>query len=441
MTRKPTYEELKQIVKELEKKVANGKSTEEALRREHSIFIGGPVVVFRWAPTDNWPAAYVSPNVTQFGYQANDFISGGILYINIIDPEDLKRVLSEVEECTESGAPFYEQEYRIIQADGETRWVHDFTIVRRNDRSEITHYDGYILDITDRKRAEEALQQSEEFANAALNATSDMVYLIDVNGNVLTVNDTAARNFGKTSDELIGTNVFNFFHPDIAKSRKEQGDKVIQSGKPFFFEDKREGRFFHISIYPTLDAEGKVDRLAVFVAETTERKQAEEALLEAHDRLEKKVESRTAELTAKAVELEKVNSALEVLLRQREKDRLQLEEKILTNIRQLVTPHLQSLKNCRLDTNQMALVNIAESNLNNIVSPLIKKLSSRLINLTPTEIRIADFIKEGQKNKEIAELLRLSLNTVKSHRYQIRAKLGLKNKKMNLQSYLLSLTN
>ena len=172
MAKKPTYEELEQRIKELEREVSQCSRAAEELSREQSLFIGGPVVVFTWLATENWPAAYVSPNVTQFGYQANDFVSGTILYMDIIHRKDLDRVLSEVGEYTESGVPFYEQEYRIIQADGETKWVHDFTIVRRNDQREVTHYDGYILEITERKQAQEdkeklqaQLLQSEKMAS------------------------------------------------------------------------------------------------------------------------------------------------------------------------------------------------------------------------------------------------------------------------------------
>lgn len=74
-----------------------------------------------------------------------------------------------------------------------------------------------------------------------------------------------------------------------------------------------------------------------------------------------------------------------------------------------------------------------------MVSPFVTALSSRFLNLTPSEIRIAGLIKEGRASKEIADLLNLSVNTVLFHRYQIRCKLGLKNKKTNLQSYLKSL--
>jgi PAS domain S-box-containing protein len=134
-------------------------------------------------------------------------------------------------------------------------------------------------DITEKKQAEQDLRKSEELARASLNATSEMVYLVDTEGNALSVNDIAARRLGKTPDELIGKNILSYFPPDVAKSRKQYADKVTRSGKPVNFQDEREGHFFDISIYPTFDSQGKVDRLAVFVTDITEHKRAEEKLL------------------------------------------------------------------------------------------------------------------------------------------------------------------
>jgi DNA-binding CsgD family transcriptional regulator len=99
---------------------------------------------------------------------------------------------------------------------------------------------------------------------------------------------------------------------------------------------------------------------------------------------------------------------------------------------------LDRLKKGRLATVQKTLVDILESNLNNIISPFTSQLSARLCRLTPTEIRVANLVKEGKTNKEIAELLLLSKNTVLFHRHNIRSKLGLRNTKKNLRSHLLS---
>lgn len=126
---------------------------------EQSLFMGGPTVVFKWKAEEGWPVEYVSPNVTaQFGYSPEDLTSGRVSYASIIHSEDLHRVTEEIAEFNGAGLPFYEQEYRLAKKGGEYRWIYDFTIVVRDQTGKATHYHGYLLDITDRKKAEKEIQ-------------------------------------------------------------------------------------------------------------------------------------------------------------------------------------------------------------------------------------------------------------------------------------------
>jgi DNA-binding CsgD family transcriptional regulator len=173
----------------------------------------------------------------------------------------------------------------------------------------------------------------------------------------------------------------------------------------------------------------------------SEIKRAKNKLQKAHDELERRVEKRTRELKIKRENLEETNTALKVLLKQREKDRIELEEKVLSNVRKMVAPFLSKLKKTRLDAGQMDYINVLESNLNDIISPFSQKLSFKHLNLTPSEIQIANLIKQGKTSKQIATTLHLSSRTIESHRRNIRDKLGIKNKKANLRTYLLSIQN
>jgi DNA-binding CsgD family transcriptional regulator len=148
---------------------------------------------------------------------------------------------------------------------------------------------------------------------------------------------------------------------------------------------------------------------------------------------------RELELQLQTQKLEETNTALRVLLKAREEDKRELEEKVLANVKELITPYLKDLKNAGLDTRQKAYLEIVESNLNDIISPFLHHLSSKYLNLTPREIQVATLVKEGKATKEIAEMLNLSMNAVDFHRKNIREKLGLKNKKANLRTHLMSL--
>ena len=138
----------------------------------------------------------------------------------------------------------------------------------------------------------------------------------------------------------------------------------------------------------------------------------------------------------KTLNLEELNTALRVLLKQRENDREELEEKVLTNIKEFVLPYVEKTRTGKVDPKSLAYLGILESNLKDIIAPFSRKLSSKYVNLTPKEIQIANFIKEGKTSKEIADIMNVSKSAVDIHRYRLRNKLGLNNQKANLKSHL-----
>ena len=163
-----------------------------------------------------------------------------------------------------------------------------------------------------------------------------------------------------------------------------------------------------------------------------ERKHNEVMLKKFNDELQMKVEERTREL-------EDVNTALKVLLKQRENDKKELEEKIIANMQEVIMPCLEHLKKSRLDTKYRAYLDLLESNLIEITSPFMQSLTAKYYNLTYAEVQVVNFIKEGKSSKAIAELLDISIGTVDFHRNNIRKKLGLTNTKIGLRTHLLSL--
>lgn len=145
------------------------------------------------------------------------------------------------------------------------------------------------------------------------------------------------------------------------------------------------------------------------------------------------------ELETRTDNLSEVNTALKVLLKKRDEDRKALEDKVLYNVKALIRPYLNKMKRSGLDARQRAFLEILESNLDEIVSPLSRKLSYDYLGFTPTEIKVATMVKQGKKAREIARLLGISTRTVEGYRYAIRDRLGIKGKKVNLRTYLLSI--
>ncbi len=157
-------------------------------------------------------------------------------------------------------------------------------------------------------------------------------------------------------------------------------------------------------------------------------------------RTEATLRKREQEVQKKSRNLEEVNTALKVLLKQRDADKLELEEKVLSNVKDLVLPYLDKLKSSRLNARDASFVNILETNLINIISPFSHRLSSKYLSLTPKEIQVANLVKDGKTTKEIADIMGVCLGAISLHRDHIRKKLGLNNKKINLNSYLDSLS-
>jgi DNA-binding CsgD family transcriptional regulator/signal-transduction protein with cAMP-binding, CBS, and nucleotidyltransferase domain len=146
------------------------------------------------------------------------------------------------------------------------------------------------------------------------------------------------------------------------------------------------------------------------------------------------------ELTIKSLNLEEINVAVKILLNQMKRERMDSEAKIVSNVQELVLPYLENLRNSRLDAQQKECLSVIETNLNNIIAPFMQNLSIASSNLTHTEMKIANLIKDGKTTKEIADLLNLSPSTVDFHRNNIRSKLGLKNKRESLKVRLLYLS-
>lgn len=116
-----------------------------------------PVTIFIWKPEERWPVEFVSENVKQFGYSSEEFLSGRLKYEDIIHPDDIERVHREVTEYSETSVDNFVQEYRILTPSGETRYVDDRTIIRRDESGNIQYYEGIILDISQRKLSEKII--------------------------------------------------------------------------------------------------------------------------------------------------------------------------------------------------------------------------------------------------------------------------------------------
>jgi PAS domain S-box-containing protein len=133
-----------------------------------------------------------------------------------------------------------------------------------------------IHDISDRVRAERRLEDSERTARALIDANTETAFLIDRDGNFITMNDVTAQRLNGKKEDFIGKNCFDFLPPDLVRSRRIILERVLETKEPVRHEDKRKGRILDNNAYPILDADGEGSHVALYSMDISERKKAEE---------------------------------------------------------------------------------------------------------------------------------------------------------------------
>jgi DNA-binding NarL/FixJ family response regulator len=167
-------------------------------------------------------------------------------------------------------------------------------------------------------------------------------------------------------------------------------------------------------------------------------RETEKKLRQSHAELEDRVHKRTLELQVQHQKLFDANTALRVLLEQQEKSKKEIEQTISQNLKKNIFPYLDLLKDEVRDGKGAMYTTIMEANIQDITSTFSKQLSSELLKLTPREIQVADLVRQGLTSKDIVKLLNITLGTVEFYRLNLRKKLGIHKRKINLRSYLLS---
>lgn len=271
-------------------------------------------------------------------------------------------------------------------------------------------------ELAKRKSVEEKWLLFMQSSNEAFSLLDSKLRLVEMNDATLKMLSKKAK-----KEDILGKSLEEFV-PDLRTLPEYDGIiKVLKTGEPFTITVKVPSSIFGRTEHYSYKVFKVGDGLGVIGSDITAFKEKE------------------IELRKREKDLEEINIALRVLLKKREEDRTELEKRMLFNIKELVDPYLDKIIKREMDRTQKAYLEILQTNLEDIVSPLVLKLSSEYLNLTHMEIQIANLIKIGKSSKEIAELLSLSTRTIESYRGNIRKKLAIKNKKVNLRTYLLSL--
>lgn len=326
-----------------------------------------------------------------------------------------------------------------------------------------------VMHVNERKKVEKLVVLAKEEWERTFDAVAEGIIFIKGSYRIARVNNAMADRLGLSPGDCVGQVCYKLVHGMNTPPSYCPHAMLLKDGREHAEEIHEEhlGGDFLISCSPVYDAQRVLTGSVHVFHDITERKKTEKELARYREHLEELVKERASELIKineslkqeiaerervenvlrkrkeelkrKTDNLEEVNTALKVMLGKKGEVKNEVEENVMKNVKELVAPYLEKLKKGTLDSEFCDYLEILESNLNDITSSFSVNLSSGYLKLTPTEVKVSNLIKYGKSTKEIAEILSLSDTTIEFHRRNIRKKLGIRNKKANLRTYLTSL--
>jgi PAS domain S-box-containing protein len=312
-----------------------------------------------------------------------------------------------------------------LTLEGEVKGTHElFSFPIVDELGKVTGVVEHVRDITVRKQTEEKIKQQQHFLEKSQELGRIGTWELDLRQNKLYWTDENCRLFGVPAGSVVNYEIFmRKVHPDDREYVDREWNAAL-NGEPYDIEHRivvgDATSWVREKADVEFDEEGVAIKAIGFTQDITESKQAEE------------------ELEKEKNNLKEVNIALKVLLRESSQTKNDLEENMRTNIKNLLLPYLTELES-RLSTEEETFfMDIIKLNIDEITSSFSRKLTLEYNELTPREIQVANFIRQGRTNKEIARLLNITPSAVDFHRRNLRKKFNIKGRKTNLRSLLLS---
>jgi PAS domain S-box-containing protein len=376
----------------------------------------------------------------------------GLTWEQLTHPDDLARDIENFHRIIKGDMPTYSAEKRYRRKDGTYIWSILSAASVRKSSGETDYIIVVIQDINERKKMEEELSihrdhlgklvaerteemnqeiirraEKEEQYLALVESVVEWVWETDEHFVHTYVSPRIFEDLGHKPEVFLGKTPYDFMPADAIPVLK----RFISRRKPFaYLQLPAVHKNGHIIL---IEASGKpyFDKYGTFKGyrgscrDITEQKRTMDMLQE-----------NEKQLTAQSETLKETNAALRVLLKQREDDKREMEDMFMSNIKEMILPYVHKMQKEKMEMRHRAYLDIINTNLNEIMAPFLNRI--RQLNFTPKEIEVASLIKDGKTTKEIAEIMGVATSAIDSHRNNIRTKLGLVNKDVNLRSYLMS---
>ncbi|HEX9438462.1 MAG TPA: PAS domain S-box protein, partial [Roseiflexaceae bacterium] len=284
---------------------------EDALRQAQALLehvvTWSPMVMFRGI-LGGTKSRYVSPNADRLlGYQPEQITTAGDFWVEHLHPDDRERFASELRQATGERRSELEQEYQFLHHDGSYRRLYGVTRLAYDDAGGLVDTLGYVLDVTERWRANQAMREREATLQAIISASPDIITILGPDGRVRFLSPALRRIVGLSPDDNVGENAFrpNHVHPD-------DRDDFVQAQQRVLSGQARQAvarvRVHHSAgHWVVLEAHtrplGDDEGVVIVARDITGRQQAEEDLQEAKLAAEQANEAKSEYLSRMSHEL------------------------------------------------------------------------------------------------------------------------------------------
>ena len=286
--------------------------TEEMLQLANVIIDKSPVMLFRRLAGEQPNLVYFSRNIARFGYNADELLDGRMKFQDIVHPDDLARLRQEVLDYAEKDVEEYTQIYRLLTKSGEVRWIEDQTSVVRDANGIRTHNQGVLVDITERKAAEDQLRKSEEKYRRIVETAGEGFVLMDQDLNITDVNQAYCDMIGYSRDEIIGKKPSDLAADEFRQFLRLKTEEIL-SQEYRKFEGvlvAKDGRFVPVLIHGNTltDDRGAVIGHVGFVTDMTDHKKALELAGEVQKSLlpQKNLRTNGLDIAGKSIPCEEI---------------------------------------------------------------------------------------------------------------------------------------
>ncbi|MDP2218567.1 MAG: PAS domain-containing protein [Methanolobus sp.] len=264
-------------------------NTSDVEKKLEAVYNSSPVISFLWKAEGEWPVESVSGNVSQLGYTPEDFLSGRVLYGNIVHPDDIDRVHLEVDKHSKrKNTSFFALNYRILTTNGDVRWVTERSFIKRDNEGNITHFQGIIIDNTELEKTEKALVETGKKYQTIFERSPVGILYFDENGVITHCNESCARVLKAPMSKIIGFNVLSKLSDDHLKEAVE----MVFLGNQGYYEGSHlsviSGKqvFTKASFTPIMSDDGSLLGGIGIIEDMEERRHAEELIRLNETRLE-----------------------------------------------------------------------------------------------------------------------------------------------------------